>query len=417
MKGEKFTLIDFKDIEILIEKCIITGFELPRSGFFSNTNDVINLVRRKKRLEELYKLIFGNESFDNYIQGQLESTYNFGGYHVDGVQVKFTNKQKGFRFNKCKNYMICTTETETELYELIVPFNENTELYLYGIFALAEGSRLLDWSEYGFISKNKLTNRITKVHMNFSYSLQKGKNNKDKDISAQDYFVLGGMQEVVLEVFSNINNDRIKKLALSQVELELLRIWSIMHVNCDSRNNIHFQKPKRPISVAWQDYTSFKEWALNKGFKLGLMLTRLDYQGDYKEANCRWEEKASFFPDRYFWHYYNNMYYPKEDPSIPITINGETKKILEWAEIYNLSVHVIIGRMYSGLNGEELVAPTGTRPVTYWNRPITIEGVTKSAKEWAKQYGISPNTIASRMRYGWTGKDLIAPPQGKKQRG
>lgn len=40
---------------------------------------------------------------------------------------------------------------------------------------------------------------------------------------------------------------------------------------------------------------------------------------------------------------------------------------------------------------------------------LTINGVTKTITEWARENGIRENTIRMRIKYGWTGIDLIKP--------
>lgn len=40
---------------------------------------------------------------------------------------------------------------------------------------------------------------------------------------------------------------------------------------------------------------------------------------------------------------------------------------------------------------------------------LVINGVVKSFTEWATEYGIRENTIRARMKYGYTGEDLLKP--------
>lgn len=59
-----------------------------------------------------------------------------------------------------------------------------------------------------------------------------------------------------------------------------------------------------------------------------------------------------------------------------------------------------------------------------WNRPLLrpgrngrqIEAFGKSQTivQWGKKYGISPATISSRIKIGWTVEDAIAMPVHKK---
>lgn len=44
---------------------------------------------------------------------------------------------------------------------------------------------------------------------------------------------------------------------------------------------------------------------------------------------------------------------------------------------------------------------------------LIIDGVDKSYTEWANEYGIRENTIRMRIKYGWSGKDLLKPTKKK----
>lgn len=49
------------------------------------------------------------------------------------------------------------------------------------------------------------------------------------------------------------------------------------------------------------------------------------------------------------------------------------------------------------------------------NRRITINGVTKIADDWAKEYGIRQNTIITRItKYGWEPEKAVTTPINKK---
>ena len=43
-------------------------------------------------------------------------------------------------------------------------------------------------------------------------------------------------------------------------------------------------------------------------------------------------------------------------------------------------------------------------------RTLEIDGVTKNLCDWAAQYGVKPDTISMRIRYGWTVKDAVTKP-------
>lgn len=96
------------------------------------------------------------------------------------------------------------------------------------------------------------------------------------------------------------------------------------------------------------DYFSFKKWAIENGYKIGLSLDRIDTNGNYEPSNCRWitmEEQAN--------NKRNNLFY---------TINGETKTQAQWCRYYNIPVTNVRRRLSSGWSIEEAL----TIPVKKW---------------------------------------------------
>lgn len=44
---------------------------------------------------------------------------------------------------------------------------------------------------------------------------------------------------------------------------------------------------------------------------------------------------------------------------------------------------------------------------------LIIDDVDKSYTEWGREYGLRENTIRMRVKYGWSGKDLLKPVERK----
>lgn len=398
-----------------IKKCIQLGQNLPYSGFFNeNESDVFKLVTRKALVQDIKKMIFGDQTFFEYIKDQAEQlTFDLG--ERNKTHIRFITSYKGFRFIKSDLYMMCTLDTDSHEYELVIPLTqENAELYVQGLVALAEPTKMLGLLEFGFTAKSKTTNRINKVHNKFSYSLQKGKNGDGKkDIEDIEYFNMAPMENAALLAFAMINQKRPLNPKLSSEDLELLRVWSLVQVNVHSYNYVNDLKPEPiPMLPEWETFEEFKKWAIANGYRKGYTLQRKENPFP-TSTTLVWVEDNKVFPDRYYWHYFNNLRYAITDPEMPLTINGETRTVGEWSEITDLPNGVIIGRIFAGLTDQDIIAPTTEKVNTYLNQVITIDGVKRTAKEWAEFVGITPNTIASRIRYGWTGKDLISPPRNK----
>lgn len=71
--------------------------------------------------------------------------------------------------------------------------------------------------------------------------------------------------------------------------------WQSMKERCYNSNNIQFKDwGGRGIKVCdqWrEDYTTFKEWALNNGYQDDLTLDRKNVNKSYSPENCRWITK------------------------------------------------------------------------------------------------------------------------------
>jgi hypothetical protein len=49
------------------------------------------------------------------------------------------------------------------------------------------------------------------------------------------------------------------------------------------------------------------------------------------------------------------------------------------------------------------------------SRKITIDGITETVTEWGRKYNIDPQAIWARLNRGWSGKDAVTIPSGKRR--
>jgi hypothetical protein len=76
----------------------------------------------------------------------------------------------------------------------------------------------------------------------------------------------------------------------------------------------------RGITVCdeWQDYLTFKKWALQNGYKAGLTIERKDVNGNYCSDNCEWIPASRQARNR--------------RDSIRLTAFDETKNMHDWLD-------------------------------------------------------------------------------------
>ena len=117
---------------------------------------------------------------------------------------------------------------------------------------------------------------------------------------------------------------------LYPANVSLYNIWQTMIGRCEN--------PKRPkykdyggrgikVCKEWHTAKNFILWALNNGYKPGLQIDRIDNNGDYCPENCRFVT-------------------PKENSrnrrnTKQLTINGETKTVVEWCEQLGVSQYTV----------------------------------------------------------------------------
>lgn len=92
----------------------------------------------------------------------------------------------------------------------------------------------------------------------------------------------------------------------------------------------------RGIAVCeeWQTWEAFEEWAMSHGYQYGLTLDRIDVNGNYEPSNCRWISQAEQMRNTRKTRY--------------LTYNGETRPLIEWCEIFDVSFNTASARFTRG---------------------------------------------------------------------
>lgn len=114
----------------------------------------------------------------------------------------------------------------------------------------------------------------------------------------------------------------------------LYNIWLGMRNRCNNPKNHRFDNyGGRGINVAseWNDYSKFREWSLNNGYKDYLSLDRKDNSKGYSPDNCHWVTQTEQM---------NNI-----RNNHLLTYKGETKTMAEWSRLTGIKYHTLKRRI------------------------------------------------------------------------
>jgi len=113
----------------------------------------------------------------------------------------------------------------------------------------------------------------------------------------------------------------------------LLRVWANMMKRCYNAKAKDYKRyGARGIEVCerWHEARNFVE-DMNEGYKKGLQVDRIDNTGPYAKENCRWTTSKI-----------NNR---NKTNNVPLTFQGKTLILTEWAEIVGLPVGTLWRRI------------------------------------------------------------------------
>lgn len=125
----------------------------------------------------------------------------------------------------------------------------------------------------------------------------------------------------------------------------LHRIWAHMKERCENPNCRDYPLyGGRGIKVCdeWvgeRGFEAFNAWALDNGYGDALSIDRVDTNGNYEPANCRWAT--------------DTMQANNRRANRRITMRGETKTIAEWCRQYGKNYGTVYTRLETGMTPEE----------------------------------------------------------------
>lgn len=127
------------------------------------------------------------------------------------------------------------------------------------------------------------------------------------------------------------NKERNKTHGMTHTRL--WNIWQGMRRRCLKGNKHEKSYFQKGITVCeeWEKFENFSNWAKSNGYKDDLTIDRIDNNKGYCPENCRWAD-------------YKTQERNKSNNRI-ITINGVSRVLAEWGEIYGIKPATISYRI------------------------------------------------------------------------
>ena len=120
-------------------------------------------------------------------------------------------------------------------------------------------------------------------------------------------------------------------------------VWKEMCRRCNgtSKNSISYFKNKIQVSAEWRKASSFIVWALQNGYKEGLVLDRISNTHGYSPENCRWVTPKESSNNR--------------KNTIFLSYAGISSALVYWADGLGVNAHTLRTRKARGWNDEKTI--------------------------------------------------------------
>lgn len=182
--------------------------------------------------------------------------------------------------------------------------------------------------------------------------------------------------------------------ARMRAERPLNPIWEGMIGRCANPNNKDYERyGGRGITVCQRWLDSYDAFESDMGERPpGSSIDRIDNDGNYEPGNVRWASSAEQSRNTRTNH--------------PVTFNGETHLVVEWADLLGINRITLAGRLRRMSIEKALSTAIRAR-----NHNITFRGETKTTVEWAKEIGVPRASLYNRIFVqGWSIERALSAP-------
>jgi hypothetical protein len=139
-----------------------------------------------------------------------------------------------------------------------------------------------------------------------------------------------------------LDHNRFLKHGCAENPDKLYQKWISMRDRCNNPKATSYKNyGARGIKVCpeWDDYSTFRNWAMENGYKDGLTIDRIDFNKDYEPNNCRFTTMKEQNNNRRSTNFH--------------TYKGKTQSQMKWAEEYGLSYGTFKTRLELGWDFEK----------------------------------------------------------------